>query len=80
MPKKKIGRPKKAGHYVNCRIRSDLYERLSKEAIRQAQTKTAALEHLLLLYVETDSLRIDKEEEHKRRKRALAMQAAMEPA
>ena len=40
-------REKKDGHYINCNIERELYEKFEKYAEEMGQTKTTALERIL---------------------------------
>ena len=46
------GRKKKDGTIVNCIVRQDIYERFDAVCKKFGQSKTAAVERALLIYVE----------------------------
>ena len=42
-----MGKPKKDGHYINCYLDRNLYNRLCYYADMKGQTKTLAIERIL---------------------------------
>ena len=45
-----MAKPKKAGHYINCYLERNLYNRLCYYADEKGQTKTLAIERILKEY------------------------------
>lgn len=50
-----MARRKKEGTYINIKIRQDIYEQFCEYAERKGQTKTMAMERILVKYLETEA-------------------------
>lgn len=47
-----MARPKKDGTYLNVRIETSVYDRLKKFSEEAGQSKTVAVEHALMAYMD----------------------------
>jgi hypothetical protein len=53
MAEKPVGRPKKAGRYVNCYVKEDIANDLDNFCEETGLTKTVTIEHAIQLYLDT---------------------------